>query len=158
MSLSGQEAELNEKTITTLTKELNLKGTLHILRYGFKFYGKTFDMAFFKTAHGLNPEVVEFCNKNQLTVTRQVPCGAGNPSHPSGHRAGYYWEETLQKDIFLDIVGHYMFIETKEEKVDDGRGGKQADFKKMMVFPHYHQLDAASGLPNTAKDGKVGHN
>lgn len=116
MSLSGQEAELNEKTITTLTKELNLKGTLHILRYGFKFYGKTFDMAFFKPAHCLNPEVVEFCNKNQLTVTRQVPCGAGNPPLPSGHRAGYFWEETLQKVIFLDIIGHYMFIETKKKK------------------------------------------
>jgi type I restriction enzyme, R subunit len=69
--------ELNEKIVTTLTKELNVKGTLHILRHGFKFYGKTFDMAFFKPAHGLNPEVVELYNKNQLTVTRQVPC------HPS---------------------------------------------------------------------------
>jgi type I restriction enzyme R subunit len=27
--------ELNEKIITTLTKELNLRGTLHILRHGF---------------------------------------------------------------------------------------------------------------------------
>ena len=65
-------AELNEKIITTLTKELNVKGTLHILRHGFKFYGKTFDMAFFKPAHGLNPEVVELYNKHLLTVTRQV--------------------------------------------------------------------------------------
>lgn len=30
--------------------------------------------------------------------------------------------------------------------------------KDTMVFPRYHQLDAVSGLINTAKDEKVGHN
>jgi type I restriction enzyme, R subunit len=59
----------------------------------------------------------------------EVQCGAGNPPHPSGHRTGYFWEETLQKDRFFDIIGHYMFIETKEEKVDDGRGGKKQLFR-----------------------------
>ena len=71
-------AELHEKIIVALKKSLSLKGTFHILRHGFKFYGKTFDMAFFKPAHGLNPEVVELYNKNLLTVTRQVSC---HPKH-----------------------------------------------------------------------------
>src|SRR5437016_10561352 len=34
--------------ISTLVKELDLKGALHILRHGFKFYGKTFHLAYFQ--------------------------------------------------------------------------------------------------------------
>ena len=65
--------------IKTLVKELQIKGTLHILRHGFKFYGKTFRLAYFKPAHGLNDEVLALYAKNQLIVTRQVLC------HPGKH-------------------------------------------------------------------------
>src|SRR5690349_16603546 len=51
-------AGLESLLINTLVKELDLKGSLHVLRHGFKFYGKTFRMAFFKPAHGLNDEVL----------------------------------------------------------------------------------------------------
>ena len=34
--------------IKALVKELAIKGTLHILRHGFKFYGKVFRLAYFK--------------------------------------------------------------------------------------------------------------
>src|SRR5882724_6153999 len=57
-----------------LAKELNMKGALHVLRHGFKFYGKTFRLAYFKPAHGLNFDVLELYNKNMLTLTRQIPC------------------------------------------------------------------------------------
>lgn len=43
---------------TMLVKELAIKGCLHILRHGFKFYGKMFQMAYFNPAHGLNPEML----------------------------------------------------------------------------------------------------
>ena len=33
--------------LDSLSKELVLKGTLHVLRHGFKCYGKTFRMAYF---------------------------------------------------------------------------------------------------------------
>jgi len=52
-------AGLEALVITALVKELDLKGTLHVLRHGFKFYGKTFRLAYFKPAHGLNYEVLE---------------------------------------------------------------------------------------------------
>ena len=66
-------------SLNTLVKELDLKGTLHILRHGFKFYGKTFRLAQFKPAHGLNDEIKTLYEKNRLTVTRQVLC------HPGKH-------------------------------------------------------------------------
>ena len=40
--------------LDALVKELEIKGALHVLRHGFKFYGKTFRLAYFKPAHGLN--------------------------------------------------------------------------------------------------------
>ncbi|MGB8298312.1 MAG: type I restriction endonuclease, partial [Polyangia bacterium] len=64
--------------VGALVKELDLKGTLHVLRHGFKFYGKTFRLAYFKPAHGLNQEVLALYAQNRLTVTRQVPCHPGN--------------------------------------------------------------------------------
>ena len=72
----GLEALLGPKTAATvldsLSKELELKGTLHVLRHGFKCYGKTFGMAFFRPNTSMNPEAAENYSRNRLTVTRQV--------------------------------------------------------------------------------------
>jgi type I restriction enzyme R subunit len=239
--------------ISALAKELDVKGTLHVLRHGFKFYGKTFRLAYFKPAHGLNFDVLELYNRNALTVTRQIPChpndnctvdmlfavngvpvatcelknpgtgqswrhavnqykedrdpraplfhfktralvhfaadpdevhmttrlerekthflpfnrgshpgevqcGAGNPQHPSGYRTGYFWEEVLQRDSFLGILGHFMFVEKKEEKIDDGKGGKKRVVKETMVFPRYHQLDSVRKLVAGARNEGPSHN
>jgi len=70
------EALLGPKTVATvldgLSKELELKGTLHVLRHGFKCYGKTFRMAWFRPNTRMNPEAAENYAKNRLTITRQV--------------------------------------------------------------------------------------
>ena len=239
-------AGLEKLIVGALVKELDLKGALYVLRHGFKFYGKTFRLAYFKPAHGLNDEVLALYAHNQLTITRQVPChpgkhdtvdllfavnglpvatcelknpstgqtwrhavgqyqndrdpraplfafktralvhfaadpdevhmstrlrggdthflpfnrgshpgdvqcGAGNPQHASGYRTGYFWEEVLQRDSFLDILGHFMFVEKKEEKVDDGKGGQRRITKEAVIFPRYHQLDAVRRLVAAAR-------
>ncbi len=70
------EALLGPKTAATvldgLSKELELKGTLHVLRHGFKCYGKTFSMAYFRPNTRMNPGAAENYAKNRLTITRQV--------------------------------------------------------------------------------------
>lgn len=239
--------------LTTLVKELDGKGSLHVLRHGFKFYGKTFRLAYFKPAHRANYEVLELFGKNRLTVTRQVSChpgdnrtldmalavnglpvatielknpgtgqnwrhavrqykedrdaraplfefkkralvhfaadpdevhmttrlagekthflplnrgshpgqiicGAGNPQHESGYRTGYFWEDLLQFESFLDILGHFMFLEKKEEKVDDGRGGHRWVTKETMVFPRHHQLDSVRKLVLATRGEGPGRN
>lgn len=251
-------AGLEALLIGALVKELDLKGTLHVLRHGFKFYGKTFRLAYFKPAHGLNDEVQALYAQNRLTITRQVPChpgkhdsldilfavnglpvascelknpgtgqswrhavrqyqqdrdpratlfgfktralvhfaadpdevhmttrlrgadsqflpfnrgshpgevqcGAGNPQHPSGYRTGYFWDDVLSRDSFLDILGHFMFVERKEEKVDDspssGRsGGQRRIIKEAVIFPRYHQLDAVRKIVGAARGEGPGQN
>lgn len=243
-----------EKLITgALIKELDLKGALHVLRHGFKFFGKTFRLAYFKPAHGLNDEVAALYAQNHLTLTRQVlchpgkhdtvdlllalnglpvatcelknpgthqtwrhavsqyqkdrdpraplfgfksralvhfaadpdevhmttrlrgaetsflpfnrgshpgdvQCGAGNPQHSSGYRTGYFWEDVLQRDSFLDILGHFMFVERKEEKVDDGKGGHRRIVKEAVIFPRYHQLDSVRNIIAAARRERTGRN
>ena len=70
------EALLGPKTVATvldsLSKELELKGTLHILRHGFKCHGKTLRMAYFRPNTTMNPEAAESYASNRLTITRQV--------------------------------------------------------------------------------------
>ena len=58
--------------LDTLSKELELKGTLHVLRHGFKCYGKTFRMAYFRPNTAMNPEAAGNYARNRLTITRQV--------------------------------------------------------------------------------------
>ena len=58
--------------LDTLSKELELKGTLHVLRHGFKCYGKTFRMAYFRPNTTMNPEAAGSYAKNRLTIARQV--------------------------------------------------------------------------------------
>ena len=244
---------LQPMLLDALVKELEIKGSLHVLRHGFKFYGKLFRLAWFKPAHGLSPDVLALYGLNQLTVTRQVAChpadhstvdmvlalnglpvatvelknpgthqswrhavrqyqadrdpraplfdfkkralvhfaadpdevhmstrlargktlflpfnrgshpgqiqcGAGNPQHASGYRTGYFWQETLQRDSFLDILGHFLFIEKDEQKVDDGRGGKKLVTTERLVFPRYHQLDSVLALVDTSRTEGAGSN
>lgn len=70
------EVLLGPKTAATvldgLSKELELKGTLHVLRHGFKCYGKTFRMAWFRPNTSMNLDAAESFAKNRLTLSRQV--------------------------------------------------------------------------------------
>ena len=244
---------LEKLLIAALIKELDVKGTLHVLRHGFKFYGKGFRLATFKPAHGLNDEVLALYEQNCLTITRQarchpgrsdtvdllfalnglpvatcelknpgtgqswrravrqyqqdrdpraplfrfktralvhfaadpdevhmatrlageqthflpfnrgshpgeIQCGAGNPQHPSGYRTGYFWSDVLQRDSFLDILGHFLFVETRTEKVDDGKGSQRQVTRETVIFPRYHQLDAVRQIVTAARGEGPGQN
>lgn len=70
------EALHGEKTgaqvLADLTKWMDREGSLATLRHGFKCYGKTLRVAFFKAAHGLNPELEARYAANRVGITRQL--------------------------------------------------------------------------------------
>lgn len=242
---------LDAKVLEAVVSELATKGTLHVLRHGFKFYGRTLRLAVFRPATGLNPDELARYAKNVVTVTRQarispttahtldllfavgglpvatcelknpatgqtwrdgvaqvcardpraevfafkrravvhfvadpnevhmttrvagaetsflpfnrgdhpgeVRCGAGNPQHPSGYRTGYFWEEVLHRDSFLDILHRFVFVERRETVEDDGKGKRRKVVRERVVFPRYHQLDAVRGLEALSRIDGPGH-
>lgn len=232
---------LSGQLIKALVKERLNKGTLHILRHGFKFQVKILRLAYFRPAHNLSKEADVLYQSNSFQVCRQVfyhpdkqqtidmvlaingipvatielknpgtgqsvshaikqyredrdpstpllsfksgalvhfavdtdevymtthlkkqktfflpfnrgsnpqsvDCGKGNPPHPSGHRTAYLWEEVLQPESLLEIVGNFLFIENS---------GKRDE---RIIFPRYHQLDALRKLLTQVKIDKAGKN
>ena len=65
-------ADADNRIIQRLCKELDLRGSLDVLRNGFVDYGVRFQLAFFQPASGLNPDAVDLYNKNRLKVYRQI--------------------------------------------------------------------------------------
>jgi type I restriction enzyme, R subunit len=63
---------LEPAVIETLVKALDTRGSLDVLRHGFKFFGKKIECAYFKPAHGMNPDILARYAQNRLVVTRQV--------------------------------------------------------------------------------------
>ncbi len=61
-----------EQILTDLCKWMDVNGSLATLRHGFKCYGRTLHVAYFKAAHELNPELEERYAKNRLGLTRQL--------------------------------------------------------------------------------------
>jgi type I restriction enzyme R subunit len=72
--------------------------------------------------------------------------GAGNPEHLSGYRSGYLWEEVLERDSFLDVIGRFMHVEREERWID----GRKVT-KEILLFPRYHQLDSVRRLTDAAR-------
>ncbi len=73
--------------------------------------------------------------------------GAGNP--PSdGYRSSYLWEEVLERENLLKILGRFVHLE-KSEKAD--AGGKKKTVEK-LIFPRYHQLEAVNRLIGVARE------
>ena len=61
-----------EQIITDLCKWMDSHGSLATLRHGFKCYGRTLRVAFFKAAHEMNPELGQQYARNHVGITRQL--------------------------------------------------------------------------------------
>lgn len=70
------EALLGEKTseqvLSDLCKWMDSERSLATLRHGFKCYGRTLRVAYFKAAHELNPELETRYAANRVGITRQL--------------------------------------------------------------------------------------
>ena len=61
-----------EQVLSDLCKWMEVHGSLATLRHGFKCYGRTLRVAYFKAAHELNPELETRYAANRLGITRQL--------------------------------------------------------------------------------------
>lgn len=79
--------------------------------------------------------------------------GAGNPPNPNGYRTAYLWEQVMERDSLLNILGNFVHLERKESA--DASGRKAAH--ESLIFPRYHQWEAVNTLVNTARVEGPGH-
>lgn len=80
-----------------------------------------------------------------LPFNRGHKFGAGNPPVEGNWKTHYLWDEVLQADSLLDILQRFMHLEVIERTVETPTGLKTLR-KEAMIFPRYHQLDAARKL------------
>ena len=68
-----------DQVLGDLCKWMDVHGSLATLRHGFKCYGRTLRVAYFKAAHELNPELESRYAANRLGLTRQLHFSAPSP-------------------------------------------------------------------------------
>lgn len=74
--------------------------------------------------------------------------GAGNdiPEDPSEYATAYLWNEVLQPDSLLNIIGRFVHLQIEEKEDWNGRSYKQ----ERLIFPRYHQWDVVTKLIDAA--------
>ncbi len=109
----------------------------------------------------VDPDEVYLTTKLDNVNTRFIPFnkgfnnGAGNPPAQNylTYRVAYFYEEVLQPDSWLEIIGRFLHIQKKAYKVD----GKEY-YREELLFPRYHQIDVVRRLTASAKAIGAGHN
>lgn len=94
-------------------------------------------------------------NTRFLPFNRGKDNGAGNEAIPGTSPTAYFWQEILERDTWLDLLGrflHYRF----EEKTDPIDGKRTYD--RSLRFPRYHQWRAVSKLERAVSEEGPGHN
>ena len=238
------QKETPEKLLDQISKQIERRGVLDVLRKGVKDSGCYFDLTYFRPASGMNPDLqrryaqnrfslirqlkysqrneksldmVLFLNglplvtmelKNSLTgqvvadaekqyrtdrdpreplfrfrgclvhfavgnekvsmttrlqagETRFFPYNRGieNPVNPDGHKAAYLWEDILQPDNLMELIGDFIHEQEVTGKVYDPELGEVKDVKRpVLVFPRYHQLDVIRKLKAAVIAEGVGRN
>ncbi|MEV8183377.1 type I restriction endonuclease [Specibacter sp. NPDC078692] len=78
----------------------------------------------------------------------------GNPVNPQGSRTSYLWEQVLQRDTWLGILGKFLHLQVSDT-TNPVTG--ERDVRKSLLFPRYHQLDVVTKLVDTARLEGPGH-
>lgn len=78
-AIKDLHGEKSPKTLlNSLVKELASKGSLYVLRHGFKCFGKLFRLAYFAPNSNMNPDTWTDYQKNTVTIARQIPFNPQN--------------------------------------------------------------------------------
>lgn len=109
----------------------------------------------------VDPDEVYLTTRLDSFNTRFLPFnqgfrnGAGNPPAKDygSYRTTYFYEQMLQPDSWLEIIGRFLHLQKKAYKID----GKEY-YKEEMLFPRYHQIDVVRKLNADAKANGSGKN
>ncbi|MDP4013427.1 MAG: DEAD/DEAH box helicase family protein, partial [Candidatus Nanopelagicales bacterium] len=79
VKLYGSDPDTAQRSFAErLAKQLDQRGTVDVLRHGVVDHGVTIQLAYFRPAHGLTPELTHRYEANRLVVTRQLRFAEGS--------------------------------------------------------------------------------
>ena len=84
-----------------------------------------------------------------------INAGAGNPIFEDKFSVYYMWEKILKKDMVLELIDKFIFIEVSEK--EDTVTGKKTK-KETVIFPRYHQLDCVKKILDDVKENRTSQN
>lgn len=126
--------DIDKKLCSRLSNEIHSKGTLQILRKGFKDRGCKFRLAFFKPTSGMNPEHLKLYQGNRLAVVRQLKYSKKN-------------ENSLDMALFLNglpiitmelknsLTG--QFVENAVKQYQQDRDPREPLFQFKRILVHF---------------------
>jgi type I restriction enzyme R subunit len=77
VAVHGGEGAVRHLFGDRLSKQLDERGTVDVLRHGVSDHGIEVRLAYFRPAHGLSPELGHLYDANRLVVVRQLPYEGG---------------------------------------------------------------------------------
>lgn len=95
-----------------------------------------------------------------LPFNRGRDGGSGNPDIEGEFRIAYLYADQpegraiLGREILLDIIGRFLFVERTEKEREDG----SVLIEETLIFPRFQQLDAVRRLMADAKANGAGQN
>ena len=89
-----------------------------------------------------------------LPFNRGDAGGAGNPFIPGKAASSYLWENVLERDAWLHIIGKLLHLE-KRTSTDPITG--EVSKSTTLLFPRYHQWESVTRLLDTARTEGPGH-
>lgn len=109
----------------------------------------------------LDPDDVYFTTKLDSSGTRFFPFNkgyknaGGNPPAKdyTTYRTAYFWEESLQVESWMELIGRFLHLQKDEFTID----GKKY-WKENLLYPRYHQIDVVRKLTADAKEHGTGKN
>jgi type I restriction enzyme R subunit len=94
-------------------------------------------------------EQTEFIPFNQGSAGAGESGGAGNPPRKGSlHPTAYLWEETWQRDSWLELLQRYVHLAPKPAAGDPGAKASTRE----VIFPRFQQWDAVRKLVAAARE------
>ncbi len=167
----GDPDEAQARFRQRLASELDRRGTLDVLRRGVEDQGLRFQLAYFRPAHGRNPELVEAYGRNRLTVTRQLrysgahgnsidlclfvnglPVATVELKHHLNHQSvddaiTQYREDRDPKDVLLRRALVHFAVDTRLAYMTTRLEGPQTSFLPFNRGSNPGELSCGEGNP-----------
>ena len=144
-----------ERVVSALCKWMDSHGVLTSLRHGFKCYGKTLRIAFFKSAHGLNPELEARYAANILGLTRQLHFSQKRPKDSLDVTLSLNGVPLITMELKNPMSGQTFTNAIHQYRVDRDHREKIFEFKKRALV--HFAVDTDEVHMTTRLAGSVTH-